>query len=107
MRCPKCGKQLESKAKLCPNCNRPIVASRHQTSVDSPYSDVIKPRSKVSVRGIGSKMTGPSSVKAVRHKIAASNETASSQKLRCFKCGTVNGMDNKSCRNCGARIAKR
>jgi len=105
VRCPECGKELESKAKLCPNCNRLIIESARHTSGDSLYSDVLKPHSRIDVKGLGSKMTGQPYVTAVRHKIAASDESESSQRFRCTNCGTVNEKNDKFCRTCGTRIA--
>lgn len=104
MRCSKCGKILESKAKLCPNCNRLVVASTRHTSAGSPYADVLKPRSTVDVKGLGTKMTGSHDVKAVRHKITSSDESESSRKIRCMKCGSVNDKGDKFCRKCRTRI---
>lgn len=105
MRCPKCGKRLESKAKVCPNCNRLVVASTRHTSGDSPYTDVLKPHSSVDVKGLGSKMTGSHDVTAVRHRITSSDKSESSQKNRCMKCGSVNDKGDKFCRKCRTRIS--
>jgi rRNA maturation endonuclease Nob1 len=105
VRCPNCGKRLETEAKLCPNCNRAVVASTHRSSGDSPYADVLKPRSTVDVRGLGSKMAGRSNVTAVRHKITDSDKSESSQIIRCMTCSAINDKSDHICRNCGARIA--
>ena len=123
MRCPGCGKELKTEAKSCPNCNRLLVVDvrdgLHSQSIedhrpirimegssdDSQYAGVLKPHSTIDVKGIGSKMTSPPIVTAVRHKITTSDESESSLKLRCIKCGTVNEKSDKFCRNCGTRIA--
>lgn len=104
MRCPKCGTTLESKVTLCPNCNSLISIDTHDASVDSQYSDVLKPRSKISLKGIGSRMSGSSRVTATSHRFDSSYGSESSQKIRCFHCGHVNDKSDKRCRNCGAMI---
>lgn len=104
VRCPKCGAKLESKVKLCPNCNSLISIDTHDVSVASRYSDVLKPRFKVSVKGLGSRMSGSSRVAATSHRIDDSYGSESSRKVRCFHCGSVNDKSDKSCRNCGAKI---
>ena len=116
MRCPRCGKDLEPDTKLCPYCNKQILESsrarqysgvRHQqgrVATDGDYyEDVLKPRSQVSLKGVGARMSGSSRVRATRHKISDS-EFDSSLKIRCLKCGTVNEKGDRNCRNCGSRI---
>lgn len=76
----------------------------HNTSEDSPYADVLKPHSIISIKGIGSKMVGPYYVTPVRHKITSSDESDSSQNIRCTNCGNENEKSDKFCRNCGTRI---
>jgi rRNA maturation endonuclease Nob1 len=99
MRCPKCRKTLEPDAKICPSCKRIIVVA----SDDSLYSDILKPRSRISTKGFGSKMSGTSHVTGTRHTITTSNDSDSSIKIRCTKCGTVNDKSDQFCRNCGTR----
>ena len=101
MRCPKCRKTLEPDAKICPNCKRVIVSS---ASNDSLYADVLKPRSRISVKGLGSKMSGTSHVTTTRHKIPTSDKPDSSLKIRCMKCNTVNDKSDRFCRNCRTRM---
>ena len=76
----------------------------HYTSDDSSYADVLKPHSIISIKGLGSKMVGPYYVTAIRHKIASSDESVSSQRIRCTNCGNENEKSDKFCRNCGNRI---
>ena len=71
---------------------------------DSEYADVLKPHYTIDVKGIGSKIAGPFHVTAVRHEIAASDESETSQRFRCLNCGSVNDKSDKFCRNCGTRI---
>lgn len=104
MRCPKCGTKIESRAKLCPNCNRLVVASTRHSSSASPYTDVLTPHSNVDVKGLGSKMTGAHDVTVVRHKLASSERSEPSQKIRCIKCGSVNDKGSKFCSTCRTRI---
>jgi rRNA maturation endonuclease Nob1 len=106
MRCPRCGKKLESKAKICPNCSRPTISRTHQTSADSQYSDVLRPRSTVSIRGSGSRMEGSSHVRAVRHKLASSNESDLSPKLQCSNCGSEISKNDLFCKKCGSRTKR-
>jgi RNA polymerase subunit RPABC4/transcription elongation factor Spt4 len=101
MRCPKCRKTIEPDTKICPSCKRVIVAG---VSNDSPYADILKPRSRVSTKGLGSRMSGTSHVTATRHKISTSDKSDSSQKIRCMKCNTVNEKSDRFCRNCRTRI---
>ncbi|MHA2351898.1 MAG: double zinc ribbon domain-containing protein [Candidatus Thorarchaeota archaeon] len=101
MRCPNCRKTLEPDTKLCPKCKKPIIVA---ASNDSPYADILKPHSSISVKGLGSKMSGSHYVTATRHKITVSDESDSSQKIRCPKCGTVNDNSVHYCRKCGSRI---
>ncbi len=101
MRCPRCRKTLEPDTKICPNCKKLIPVG---VSDDSPYADVLKPQSRISVKGLGSKFDGSYYVRASRHKIANSDEFDSSQKIRCRKCGTVNEKGDQYCRKCGSRI---
>ena len=116
MRCSGCGKDLEPDTKMCPYCNKRIVASsrtRHYSGVlqqqgrvetDQDYNeDRLKPHSSVSLRGVGSRFSGSSRVRSVRHNIETSNDDSSS-KVRCLSCGTVNDDSAKKCRSCGARI---
>ncbi len=98
MRCPKCRRTLESGTKICLNCRKPIVAAASDNS-----SDVLKPRSKVSLKGVGSRMSGTYRVHATRHKITHSDEFDSS-KIRCMKCGTVNDKGTRICRKCRTRL---
>jgi len=116
MRCPGCGKELESTIKLCPYCNKRIVESssarhfsgvRHQqgrVETDQDYHEGhLKPRSSVSIRGAGSRFSGSSRVQSTSHRFETSRDN-DSNKVRCFSCGTVNDDSAKKCRNCGARI---
>jgi len=100
MRCPKCGKTLESKTKICPNCRTRIVV---KASSDSIYADVLKPQSRVSTKGLGSRMSGTSRVATTRHKISTSPKSDSSLKVRCMKCNTVNEKSDRFCKNCRTR----
>jgi predicted amidophosphoribosyltransferase len=106
MRCPKCGKNLESKAKICPNCKRPMISRTEQTTTDSLYSGVLKPRSTIGIRGAGSRMGGTSSVKAVRHKITSSNESVFSTSTRCSKCDAEISKNDLFCKKCGTRTTR-
>ena len=81
------------------------IAVTHFASDDSLYADVLKPHSIISIQGLGSKMEGPYYVTGIRHKIASSDESDSSQTNHCPKCGTENVESNKFCRKCGTRIA--
>jgi len=101
MRCHKCGKKLEDDTLICPSCRTRIVAS---ATNDSLYSDILKPRSRISTKGLGSRMTGNSRVTATRHKITPLDRSDSSLKIRCIKCGTVNDNSDQTCRKCGSRI---
>jgi len=100
MRCPKCHRNLEPDILICPYCRTRITAA---ASSGSHYEDILKPRSRVSVKGLGSRMSGQSKVDAVRHEITSS-EYDSSEKTRCMKCGTVNDKGTRFCRKCRARI---
>lgn len=77
----------------------------HYTSEDSPYANVLKPSSIISIKGLGSKMAGSYYLTPVRHKIVESDESDSSQKIHCTNCGNENEKGDKFCRNCGTRIA--
>ncbi len=101
MRCPKCRKTLEDDTMICPSCRTHIVAS---TSNDSPYAHILKPRSHISVKGLGSRVTGNSRVTATRHNITPLDRSDSSLKIRCMKCRTVNDNSDQYCRKCGSRI---
>ncbi len=103
MRCPRCRKTLEPDTKFCPKCKKLIVVDE---SDDSPYANVLRPKSRISVKGLGSKMDGSHYVTATRHKITDSEEFDSSQKVRCLKCGTVNEKSDQFCRKCGSRITR-
>ncbi|MHA2201580.1 MAG: zinc ribbon domain-containing protein [Candidatus Thorarchaeota archaeon] len=48
-------------------------------------------------------MSGTSHVTGTRHTITTSNDSDSSIKIRCTKCGTVNDKSDQFCRNCGTR----
>jgi len=96
MRCPKCRKTLESNTKICPSCRTRIVA---KASSDSLYADVLRPRSRVSTKDVGSRMSGTSHVAATRHTLSK-DESDSSLKVRCMKCNTVNAKSERFCRNC-------
>ena len=100
MRCPKCRKTLEPDTMICPSCRTRIVVS---ASSDSPSADILKPRSRVSTKGLGSKMSGTSHVTATRHQISKDG-SESSLKVRCMKCNTVNEKSDRFCRNCRTRI---
>ena len=86
MKCPRCRKTLEPDTKICPKCKKLIVVG---TSNDSPYANILKPQSRISTKGLGSKYDGSPYVRATRHKITDSDEFDSSQKIRCFRCGIV------------------
>ena len=101
MRCPKCRKTLDPGTKICLSCRTRIVAS---ASTDSPQADILKPQSRVSTKGVGSRMSGTSRVAATRHEISTSDRPDSSQKVRCMKCNTVNEKSDRFCRNCRTRI---
>ena len=100
MRCPKCRKTLDPGTMICSSCKTRIVAS---ASSDSPSTDILKPRSRVSIKGVGSRMSGTSHVTATRHKISK-DTSDSSLKVRCMKCNTVNDKGDRFCRSCRARI---
>ena len=102
MRCPRCRKTLEPDTKICPNCKKLIVID---TSDDSPHADVLKPQSRISTKGLGSKFIGSPLVRATRHTIADSDEFDSLEKIRCFRCGTVNEKNDRYCRKCRSRIS--
>ena len=102
MRYPQCKKALEPDTRICPSCKRIIVSS---ASSDSRYTDVLKPHSRVNIKGVGSRMTGQSRVSATRHTIATSDDSDTSHKIRCMKCNTVNDKGDRFCRNCKARLA--
>ena len=101
MRCPKCRKLLEQDTKICPKCKVPILVD---ATDDSLYAKVLKPQSRISLKGLGSKFDGSHYVRASRHKITDSDEFDSSSKTRCMKCGTVNDKGDQNCRKCGSRI---
>ncbi len=87
---------------VCPYCN----SSQTVTASDgSRYEDVLKPRSRISIKGVGSRMSGQSKVPAVRHKITSSSESDSSEKIRCMKCNTVNDKSDRFCKKCRTRLA--
>jgi predicted RNA-binding Zn-ribbon protein involved in translation (DUF1610 family) len=69
---------------------------------DSPYSDILKSRASIDVRGVGTEMDGTYHVASVRHEITDSDE--SEQSIRCPNCRTENEKKDKFCRNCGTRI---
>jgi len=100
VRCPKCHRNLESDKLICPYCKTRINAA---PSGGSRYEDILKPRSRISIKGIGSRMSGQSKVDEVRHEITSS-EYDSSEKIRCMKCGTVNDKGTRFCRKCRTRI---
>ena len=119
MRCPRCKKELEPDTKFCPNCKKLIVKddavqprTGHKpirtvdvtSSDNSSYTDVLKPHSSVRIKGVGSRMAGSPYVKANRHKITTSDESESSQKIRCGNCRTENVKSNRFCKNCGTRL---
>ncbi|MBE0525603.1 MAG: hypothetical protein IH631_01580 [Candidatus Thorarchaeota archaeon] len=101
MRCSKCGKTLDPDTKICPSCTRVKIDGSPKDSKDA---DILKPRSRVSIKGLGSRMTGISHVTATHHNITVSEESASSPKIRCMKCNTVNDKGDRFCRNCKARL---
>ena len=103
MRCPRCRKTLEPDTKICPNCKRLVPV---RVSDDSPYANVLRPHSRISVKGLDSKFDGSPYVRATRHKITDSDEFDSSQKNRCTKCGTMNDKSDQYCRKCGSRITR-
>jgi len=122
VRCPWCGKVLEAKVKSCPNCKRLLLDSvadaqprtDHRpakiiggSSDDSQHSDVLKPHSRINIKGVGSRLASSPYVTAVRHNFPTSDESESSQKLRCMKCGSVNDKSDKFCKKCGTRIGSR
>jgi len=74
------------------------------THYSSESADVLKPHSTISVKGLGSTMDGSSYVTAIRHKIGASDESESSQRIECRYCGAENDKSDKFCRTCGAGI---
>ncbi|TFH00676.1 MAG: zinc ribbon domain-containing protein [Candidatus Thorarchaeota archaeon] len=78
----------------------PIKVTHHA----SESVDVLKPRSTISVKALGSKMDGSYYVAATRHKISTSDESESSQRIQCGFCGTTNDKSDKFCRNCGGRL---
>jgi hypothetical protein len=67
-------------------------------------TDVLKPHSTISVKGLGSKMDGSYYVTAIRHKIGDADGYAPSQKIQCGFCGTENDKSDKFCRNCGSSL---
>lgn len=99
MRCPKCNRTLEPGTMICPNCRKPVVLSESDGETGR-----LKPGSKVSLDGVGARMSGTYHVPTTRHKITATDEFDSSTKIRCFKCGTVNDKSDRNCRKCGSRI---
>jgi hypothetical protein len=78
------------------------VKIRTGGQADSLYSDVLKSRASIDVRGVGTKMDGTYHVASVRHEIASSDE--SEEKVRCENCRTENEKKDKFCRNCGTRL---
>lgn len=98
MRCPKCRRTLEPGTKICPNCRKPVIVSESDGGTDR-----LKPGSKVSLKGVGARMSGSYRVRTTRHKITDS-EFDSSSKIRCMKCGTVNDKGIRYCRKCGSTI---
>ncbi len=102
VRCPKCHRTLESDIQICPFCKTRITAA---TSGESQYDDILKPRSRLSIKGLGSRMSGKSKVDAVRHEITTS-EYDSSEKIRCMICGTVNDKGTRLCRKCRTRLTQ-
>ena len=101
LRCPKCKRTLEPDTKICPHCRVPTIVAK---SGDSPYRDVLKPGSRISIKGLGSKMSGASKVAPIHHRFSTSDKSTSSQKVRCMKCNTVNEKSDRFCRNCQTRI---
>ena len=100
MRCPKCKKILDPGTVICPNCTKPII-----TRASGDSSDVLKPRSQVSLRGVGSRMSGRYKVDSTRHEITTSSKFDSPKPIRCLRCGTVNDSSSQKCKKCGARIS--
>lgn len=101
VRCPKCHRVLESDTMICPYCKTRITVV---TSDGSHYDDVLRPHSSISIKGVGSRMSGQSEVAPVRHEINPSAEYDSSEKIRCMKCGTVNDKGARFCRKCRAKL---
>ncbi len=99
MRCPKCRRTLEPGTMICPKCRKPAIVSESEYGVNR-----LKPRSNVSLKGAGSRMSGTYYVRATRHRIAESDDFDSTPKTRCIRCGTVNDAGNRKCRKCGSRI---
>ena len=100
VRCSKCHRNLEPDTLICPYCKTRITAA-----ASDRYDDVLKPRSRISIKGAGSRMSGQSTVDAVRHQISSSPEYDSLEKIRCITCGTVNDKDARYCRKCRAKIS--
>ena len=100
MRCPKCRKTLDPGIMICPSCRTRIVA---KTSSDTLYAGVLKPRSPVSTKGLGSRISGTSRVQATHHRISK-DSSDSPLKVRCMKCNTVNDKSDRFCRKCRTRI---
>ena len=80
------------------------IRTEHGSSNDSPYAHVLKPHSTIDVKGLGSKMAGSSYVPAIRHEIAAADESESTQRLQCTNCDSEIEKSDKFCRTCGTRI---
>ena len=99
MRCPKCRRTLEPGTMICPKCNKPVIVSESGDGTDR-----LNPQSAVSLKGVGSRMSGTHHVRATRHRIAGSDDFDSSPKTRCLRCGAVIDVDSRKCRKCGSRI---
>ncbi|MFW9927649.1 MAG: zinc ribbon domain-containing protein [Candidatus Thorarchaeota archaeon] len=99
MRCIKCQRTLNQGVKICPKCFTTITVTEAVSGRGR-----LKPRSKVSLKGVASRMSGTYHVPATSHRIAESDKFDSSLKVRCIKCGTVNDKGTRNCIRCGSRI---
>lgn len=98
MRCPTCRRTLEQDTRICPTCRKPVIVAESESGRDR-----LKPRSTVSLKGVGSRMSGTPYVDTTRHRILDS-EYDSSEKVRCIRCGSANDKGNRYCWNCRTRI---
>jgi len=99
MRCPKCRRTLEPSTMICPKCRKPVIVSKSDEGIDP-----LKPRSEVSLKDAGSRISGTYHVPATSHRIDNSDHFDSSLKTRCLRCGAANDVGSRKCWKCGSRI---
>ncbi len=132
MKCPSCRAELELDVQTCPYCSKPVtpdaqarpfIRSREYTGVRqqqgrvlvdhdvdedatirSEGHDRLKPRSRIDVKGIGTRMDGEYHVASIRHQIDTSDD--SGQKVRCTNCGLEYEKRNRFCKRCGQGLSK-